>query len=74
MKGGISNHFGSDSVNEDVIFAIGMSLAFVGSGFRNTLSKTNISNRSGKKTISTSSHQLEGNPHNVSHAINYVTS
>ena len=27
VKVGISNHFRSDSVNEDVIFAIGMSLA-----------------------------------------------
>ena len=44
VKGEISNNFRSDSVNEDVIFAIGMSLAFVGSEFRNMLSKTNISN------------------------------
>ena len=41
---------------------------------------TNISNTatckvgSGKKTIPTLVHQLEGNPHNVSHAINYVMS
>ena len=32
MKDGISNKFRSDSVNEDVIFAVGMSLV---SGFRN---------------------------------------
>ena len=44
------------------------------------LSKTNISNTatckvgSGNKTIPTLVHQLEGNPHNVPHAINYVTS
>ena len=41
---------------------------------------TNISNTatckvgSGKKPISTLLHQLEGNPRNVPHAINYVTS
>ena len=49
-------------------------ISIVGSEFRNTLSKKNISNRSGKKTISTLLHQLEGNPHNVPHAINYVIS
>ena len=58
------------------IFAIGMSLAFVGSEFRNMFSKTSNTATvgSGNKAIPTLVYQLEGNPRNVSHAIHYVTS